>query len=146
LQDARHIARYYIFSILEDLKIDFHEEKMHLDDFSDCINCCMKERWKEHLCEMFFARVSCRGKSETDLDRRVKGAGFDNVSDYEVCRGHDLLDTSYNTIRHGSLTPNEIMNIMINAYTPTDFANTNLCKDLNVWAEEVNVTLMVRPS
>jgi len=106
----------------------------------------MKERWKEHLCEMFFARVSCRGKSETDLDRRVKGAGFDNVSDYEVCRGHDLLDTSYNTIRHGSLTPNEIMNIMINAYTPTDFANTNLCKDLNVWAEEVNVTLMVRPS
>lgn len=143
LQDARHIAQYYIFSKLEDLNVDFKSEKMHLSDFSDNTSYCMMDGWKEKLRDKFFAQSVCQGKNEPDLHRRVSVSNFDNTNDYEVCRGHDLLDTCYNTIRHGSLIPDEIMKEMIMAYTSEDFAKTNLSKDLNKWANSVNVELMV---
>lgn len=76
------------------------------------------------------------------VHRKVSGSNFNNANDYEVCRGHDLLDTSYNTIHHGSLIPDDIMEVMVKAYTPEDFANTNLCKELNKWAKSENVKLM----
>lgn len=142
MQDARHIARYYVFSLLENLNIDFKERKMHLSDFSDTAKCRMQDDWKHLLQDRFFAQAACQGKSEPDLERRVAGAAFYNKSKYEVCRGHDLLDTCYNTIHHGSLTPDDIMSVMINAYTSADFVKTNLCQELNQWAKSVDVVLM----
>lgn len=142
LQDARHIAQYYVFSSLETLNVDFNDEKLRLNDFVDSSNSCMQVDWKDQLRSRFFSLAACQGKNEPDMHRKVSGSNFNNANDYEVCRGHDLLDTSYNTIHHGSLIPDDIMDVMVKAYTPEDFANTNLCKELNKWAKSENVKLM----
>lgn len=142
LQDARHIAQYYIYSILNDLNVDFNKEKLRLNNFTDSDNGCMKDNWKELLSNKFFAQNACHGKKESDMHRKISITSFSKANDYEICRGHDLLDTSYNTIQHGSLSLDDIMDIMINAYTKSDFALTNLSKELNGWANKMNVELM----
>ena len=141
LQDARHISRYYVFSILENLNVDFHESNLHLSSFIDIPNKCMQTDWKERLRTIFFAQDVCKGKDETYLERKLVSANFYNKIDYDVCRGHDLLHTCYSMMSHGSFTIDYVMQVMVQAYSSADFAETNLCKQLDDWAKGVSVSL-----
>lgn len=140
LPDARHIALFYIYSVMENLKLDFEKNKMRLYHFVDS-NGKMKKNWKANLSKKFFNLPECRGYSPAQMNTKIKYIGPDRIDDCTLCRGHDVLNTCYKRIPHGDLTISDIMKVMIDAYSMDDFMQTELCKNLKKWQKEKHVSL-----
>lgn len=129
LDGAREMAQYYVYSTLENLAIDFKEKRLHLADFTDKYTGKLQAGWKQNLQDGFFAEF--RDYSVAEMSRKLNYAGFYNADNYEVCRGHDVLDVLYSSSKHGSYEKDDVMNLMVTTYSDADFKKTRLAADLD---------------
>ena len=54
----------------------------------------------------------------------INELGINERTDWDICRGHDIVDVCYDMGKAHGLEKKELMNRMINAYTFDDFLNT----------------------
>lgn len=87
--------------------------------------------WKTRLIDRFNELCDTNLK-ETELEDYAQIRGLDKVSDYDICRGHDLLPCLANRmVRTHIYTELTIREKMTQNYSPTEFWNSITGKRIN---------------
>ncbi|WP_291563422.1 hypothetical protein [Bacteroides sp.] len=84
-----------------------------------------------------------RNVTETDINDFISQKQLKAESQYNICRGHDMIQLLQNAmIQTNVYNETTISNRISLSYSVADFKNTSLCKDIESWAQGENVTVM----
>ena len=80
--------------------------------------------------------------TDEDITAFISHHKLDEVSPYDICRGHDVLKYLSLALVKLEYSVSSITSKMINAYSRQDFQNTHLYADISEWQMKNNVSVV----
>lgn len=106
----------------------------------------LKDNWQDEIRTLFIQK--CENQQSAyypytieKLENFISNLHLDKESPYNICQGHDVVWLLYNRLPQNNFDIKEITDKMIEAYSESDFQETQLYKDLLNWALYMNVVL-----
>lgn len=139
---CRHFGYLRIYNDVFGLSCRFHDN-LRTNMFWDFSSQTLKEGWKKS-CTQKFVMLSEERCSEESLEAFIDSRRLEQESDYDICRGHDLLPMlSLNMIDVQTYSISGIMLRMITSYSLEDFKRTRLYENIHLWQESENVEALL---
>ena len=136
---CRYFGYLRIYNEIADLSVVFHKN-LRPTKYWDFTKHCIQSGWEQDCTAKFVALAE--GKcSDTDVSAFVDDKTLEVESDYDICRGHDLLSILSLVLIKKEYSEKSIMLKMIEAYSLDDFKATQLYANIKEWqiTEDVNV-------
>lgn len=80
--------------------------------------------------------------SEDDLEQFISIRDLPTFSDFDICRGHDVVKLLSLSLIRNEYTNKAITNKIIDLYSYDDFRRTNLCSMIESWGSERNMEVL----
>ena len=144
-EEARQIGYMRAANYVCNLGCNF-KRKVKLSKVWDDSTHQLKDNWLEELTALFIQ--NCGNQQSTyypytleKLEAFKSSRCLDTESDYNICRGHDVVWLLYSSLPQNNFDVKEITDKMIESYSESDFKVTHLFASLLNWAKRMNVNL-----
>ena len=93
--------------------------------------------WRQYCRSILYEYIT-----DEDITAFISHHKLDEVSPYDICRGHDVLKYLSLALVKLEYSVSSITSKMINAYSRQDFQNTHLYADISEWQMKNNVSVV----
>lgn len=139
------VCRYFgylrIYNEIADLSVVFHKN-LRPTKYWDFTQHCIQSGWEQDCTAKFIALVE--GKClDTDVSAFIAKKNLEAESDYDICRGHDLLSLLSLVLIKKEYSEKSIMLKMIGAYSLDDFMTTQLYANIKEWQNKEDINVLI---
>ena len=128
LKPARFLGYLRIYNHVGNKGLGF-KRKLKQNKYWDSLNSCLVPDWKDRVIALFSDKID-----EKDLNSFIHQKNLEKESDWDICRGHDLI----NILQYRDAKYNCIPSIMLANYDRDEFSKSNLYKNLLSWSVSVS--------
>lgn len=138
---CRHFGYLRIYNEVADLTVKFHKN-LRPATFWNFNQHCIMEGWEQDSTAKFVALANNKCTA-ADVSTFITAHLLEEESDYDICRGHDVLKLLSEALIYNEYRVESIMAKMTQAYSLDDFKATRLYSSIEVWQNAEGVTALV---